>query len=143
MANDVNKQMECQFAGNFLDASDLPKGKTVTVTISELVPPNVERDQDGKGKLINKAIISFSGKQKRLILNKTNAKIIKMICGEPSQWVGQQIALSVRLLPEAFGQKDVPVIRVVPPTGTNLTFGMRKKYGLEIPPDKKREPGKD
>lgn len=136
--SNVDEAMASQFSGNFLDASDLPKGKTVTVTISDLVPPNVERDSAKK--LIDKAILSFAGKQKRLILNKTNAKIIKMAHGEPSKWIGQQINLTVRILKEAFGQSNVPVIRVVPPSGVNLTFGMRKKYGAEVPPEP-REPG--
>ena len=141
MTTSLDEAMASQFSGNFLDASDLPKGKTVVVTISDVVAPNVERDATKK--MIDKAILSFSGKQKRLILNKTNAKIIKMSHGEPSNWVGQKITLTVRLLAEAFGQKNVPVIRVVPPPGTNMTFGMRKKYGAEMVTDKVREPGED
>lgn len=137
MATNLDEAMASQFSGNFLDASDLPKGRNVAVTISEVVAPNIERDATKK--LIDKAILSFAGKQKRLILNKTNAKIIKMSHGEPSKWVGQQISLTVRILKEAFGQSNVPVIRVVPPAGVNLTFGMRKKYGAEMPSE--REPG--
>ena len=139
MTTSLDEAMASQFSGNFLDATDLPKGRNVTVTIEEVVAPNVERDKDGKGKLINKAILKFTGKQKRLILNKTNAKIIKMAHGEPSQWVGKKITLTVRLLDEAFGQQNLPVIRVVPPANTNMTFSMRKKYGAEIPAE--REPG--
>lgn len=139
MANDLDEKMASQFQGNFLDASDIMALKQAKVTIETVVPPNTEKDSTGK--MIDKAILSFVNRPKRLILNKTNAKIIKMSHGQPSEWAGKQITLTVRWLDKAFGQTNVPVIRVVPPDGVSMTFGMRKKYGAAESYSKPRSAG--
>ena len=132
MQANIDEAMASQFQGAFLDASDLMASGNITLAISDVVAPNAEKDATGKS--IDKAIVSFSGAKKRLILNKTNAKVIAMAHGKkPSAWIGQKITLTVRWLEKAFGQSNVPVIRVVPPEGTALTFGMRTKYGREQP----------
>jgi hypothetical protein len=101
------------------------------LTIIDVVAPNIEKDSGGK--LINKPIISFKGAKKRLILNKINQKIIAMAYGtKPSLWADKKITLTVRILASAFGQVNVPVVRIVPPDGIALTFGMRKHYGAEV-----------
>ena len=128
----LDEAMASQFTGNFLDASDLMASGNITLEISDVVAPNAEKD--AAGKVINKAIVAFKGAKKRLILNKTNAKVIAMAHGKKaSEWTGKKLTLTVRFLETAFGQKNVPVIRVVPPEGTSLTFGMRSKYGREMP----------
>lgn len=134
MDKTLNEAMAEQFQGNFLDATDLIHKGNVVVTIADLVPPN--RERDGAKKLIDKAILSFVGKQKRLVLNKGNAKTIKLQHGEPDQWIGKKITLTVRLV-DAFGEKNLPVIRVVPPPDAMTTWSMRKKFGAEVPPLKK------
>ena len=141
MSNELDERMASQFEGAFLDASDIMGlGKNITLTICEVVPPNTEKDATKK--MIDKPILQFEKAKKRLILNKTNAKVISMAHGnKASQWTGKSITLTVRWLREAFGQSNVPVIRVVPPEGTALTFGMRKKYGSEKPFAPNREPG--
>lgn len=141
MTPDIDVQMADQFTGNFLDASDIMANGNITLTISDVVGPNV--DKDATGKTINKAIVAFKGAKKRLILNKTNAKVISMAHGKkPSLWIGKQVTLTVRWLRTAFGQDNVPVVRVVPPDGTSLTFGMRSKYGAATSFAKQeREPG--
>lgn len=129
MASNLDELMASQFEGNFLDATDLMTANK-TVTIKEVIPPNTEKDKDGKGRLIDRAIISFEGCKKRLILNKINAKIIAMAHGKKSSlWAGKKITLTHRWLKEAFGQTNVPVVRVMPPDGMSLTFGMRKNFG--------------
>ncbi len=139
MSNDLDEQMASQFQGNFLDASDLMSSGDITLTISEVVAPGAERDATKK--VIDKPIIAFEKAKKRLILNKTNAKVIAMAHGKKaSQWAGKQITLTVRWLEKTFGQTNVPVIRVVPPEGTALTFGMRQKYGA-AQSFTRREPG--
>jgi hypothetical protein len=131
MQSNIDEAMAAQFQGNFLDASDLMKADQ-TVTISDVVGPNEE--QDSQKKRIDKPILSFAGCKKRLILNKTNSKVIAMAHGKKaSEWVGKKITLTVRWLEKAFGQTNVPVVRVVPPEGTALTFGMRQKYGSPKP----------
>lgn len=141
MANDLDEAMASQYTGNFLDATDIMKRGTVTLTISGVVAPGSEKDATGKS--IKPAIVSFEKAKKRLILNKTNQKVIAMAHGaKASEWAGKQITLCVRYLEKAFGQFNVPVIRVVPPEGMDLTFSMRSKYGSATSFAKpQREPG--
>lgn len=120
------------FVGNFMDSSDIMDKGPVTVTIADVVAPNKEKD--GSGKVINKAILSFEKASKRLIANKTNCKVIAMLYGnKPSLWIGKPITLGVRYLEKAFGQTNVPTVRVIPPDDKPLTFGMRRNFGSEKP----------
>jgi len=132
MQPNIDEQMAEQFQGNFLDASDLMSSGNITLTISDIAAPGEERDSAGK--VIDKGILTFKGAKKRMILIKTNAKVIAMAHGKkPSQWIGKPVTLTVRWLAKAFGQANVPVIRVVPPDGVSLPFGMRARYGAEKP----------
>lgn len=127
----LDDAMRQQFEGNFLDAIDIP-ANGITVEISEVVAPNAEKDRTGKN--IDKGILAFKGAKKRLVLNKTNSKIIALMHGKKaSEWVGKTITLTVRYLEKAFGQRNVPVIRVVPSDDHPMTFGMRKNYGSPTP----------
>lgn len=138
MANELDEAMASQYTGNFLDASDIMKRGTISLTISGVVAPGSERDASGKA--IKPAIVSFEKAKKRLVLNKTNQKVIAMSHGsKASEWTGKQITLCVRYLAKAFGQSNVPVIRVVPPDGIPLPWGVRDKYGSEKPFGPQRE----
>ncbi len=130
-AKSIDEGMRQQFEGNFLDALDIPKGG-ITVEIVDVVVPDAEKDKTGK--TIDKGILAFKGAKKRLILNKVNSKIIALAHGKKaSEWIGKSITLTVRYLKTAFGQSNVPVIRVVPDESHPLTFGMRKNYGAAEP----------
>lgn len=133
MEADIDQRMSGRFEGRFLDAFDiLAAKKDVTVTISDIVAPGVERD--AKEKLIDKAILSFKGASKRFIVTNINDRILKAIHGKaPSKWIGKEITLTVRYLKEAFKQPNVPVLRIVPPPDMPLTFAMRKHYGSATP----------
>lgn len=124
-----------RFEGNFLDANDIrATGKDFCLEIASVVGPNTERDATKK--LIDKWIVGFKGAKKRLIVNNLNAKIIVQWHGEKSrEWIGKKITLTVRWLKAAFGEKNVPVIRVVPRSDGDLTFGMRRNYGQAFPFD--------
>lgn len=127
---DLDAEMRSAFEGNFIDATDLG-GKDLTVTIDGIVAP--KKEKDATGKLIDKTIISFKGAKKRMIANKTNVKILAMLFGnKASDWLGKPVTLTTRYLAEAFGQRNVPVVRVKCDTD-KLTFGMRKKYGTAAP----------
>lgn len=129
-STDLDADMRAAFEGNFLDASDLG-GKEITVTIEGIVAP--KKEKDATGKMIDKTIISFKGAKKRFIANKTNAKCLSMLFGtKASLWIGKEVTLTTRFLAEAFGQKNVPVVRVKV-DAEKLTFGMRKKYGAAEP----------
>lgn len=85
-----------------LKAEDL-KGHTVKVTIDKY---EVAKFDNG-----NKVILSFSGKEKTLVVNKTNAMIIQSAYGADTDgWVGKII----EIYPDktTFGGKLVDCIRV-------------------------------
>lgn len=68
-----------------LKAADL-QGKTVSVTIENF---EVKKFDNG-----NKVILKFAGKEKLLVCNKTNAKIIASAYGPNTDgWVGKQILI--------------------------------------------------
>jgi len=85
-----------------LKAEDL-KGHTVKVTISGT---EVKEFENGK-----KIVLAFQGKEKGLVVNKTNAKIIASAYGDNTDWwTGKQI----EIYPDKtmFGAELVDCIRV-------------------------------
>lgn len=135
--DDSAKQLDAamgRFEGNYIESADLMRAQAV-LTIESVVPPNTE--SDAKKKLINRPVISFRGTSKRFILGKTNERILRAVHGrKASQWAGKQIRLGVRYLAEAFGERDVPTIRIIPPPDVPLPMGVRKHYGTEQPRSK-------
>ena len=97
--------------GGFLEAEDLPDGKDITVTI-ESVRESGSNDKGTDGKPIDKPIIRLAKVKKELILNKTNAKLIRRIYGnEMNDWIGKEIQI-YRTTCNAFGNSKTPCIRV-------------------------------
>jgi hypothetical protein len=98
------------FPSKYLKASDL-KGAQVTVTMD-----HVDHEPVGQNKEM-KAVLYFEGKEKGLVLNKTNANKIMEITGSPvtEEWQGQRI----RLYPTEtnFGGETVDCIRIRPANG--------------------------
>ena len=92
------------FGGSFLKADDL-KGASPRVTISSV---EVKDFDDGK-----KIIVHFQGKEKCLVVNKTNASILAENIGstDTDDWVGHTVQLCVKKV--EFQGKLVPAIRVV------------------------------
>ena len=80
------------FPSRYLAVDDL-KGKATVVTIK-----SVEMETIGQGQnKAEKLILSFRGKDKQLVCNKTNAKVIAKLHGEDTDdWVGKQIRLVPR-----------------------------------------------
>lgn len=80
------------FPSPFLKADDL-QGKNVTVTIE-----GIEMQEIGQGaQKSTKPVISFVGKDKGLVCNKTNWNtIIKLHGDETDHWRGKRIILSPR-----------------------------------------------
>lgn len=123
----------------FLDAVDLnytAEGcAALDLTIAEVLPPG--EASDAAGKTVDKPVIYFAekinGQRKGMILNKTNIKAIKLIHGHrPKGWLDQKIQVTVKFV-DAFGQLDCPCLRVLPPKGLPLPFGMRKFIGKDRP----------
>ena len=80
------------FPSDFLKAEDL-KGRSVTCTIN-----NAKIEDIGQGpSRERKIIVSFVGKDKKLVCNKTNARTIGSLHGEEiDNWPGKKITLAPR-----------------------------------------------
>src|SRR3990167_10381571 len=74
------------FSGSYLKA-DTFVGRRVTVTVDR-----VETEQVGED---TKPVVYFQGKEKGLVLNKTNANMIAKVAGddEMNNWAGVRIVL--------------------------------------------------
>ena len=89
-------------SGNALKAEDL-KGHTVRVTIRAHEVKTFDKG--------SKLVLHFEGKEKTLVCNKTNAKVIASQFGnDPDSWIGK----SVELYPDKtmFAAELVDCIRV-------------------------------
>ncbi len=131
----MTSKMESTYEGNFLEGLDLPEGKILSVTIESIAEPGTEKD--AAKKLIKRAILSFAGKSKRLILNKTGYRIIKMLHGRDiAGWVGKEIMIQRRYLRENKGLElphNTVCIRVVPPVGSPIPSKAVRFMGSEKP----------
>ncbi len=124
-----------QFGGEFIDAAMLMvRGNPeVTVTIAEVHAPGVFKDATKKP--IDEPVLSFNESPRKLILgSKINRVALALLFGtETDEWIGKKVTLTVRILPHAFGETNVPCIRVKIDR-ERITFGMRKHMGLEWKP---------
>lgn len=98
------------FPSNYIKASDLGD-KKVLVTMDRVEMEALGRGADKE----TKPVLYFEGKQKGLVLNKTNSKKIHDITGswEDSDWAGHQIVLYAT--ETEFGGDTVSCIRILPP----------------------------
>lgn len=93
------------FATKYLKASDL-QGRDVTVKMGRVEQEKVGDDM--------KLILYFQGKEKGMVLNKTNANAIAdSYGGETEDWYGQSITLFEQMVD--FQGKRVPGLRVRAP----------------------------
>ena len=141
----MTNAMESRYEGNYLDALDLPEGRLVAVVIEAVADPFSEKDSAKKP--IKSAILSFKGKSKRLILNKTGYSILKAMFGkEAKDWIGQTIKIQRRYLDaqHGFGVNNTLCIRIIPPIGTPILKSAASFMGQEHPygGPKKKEPAK-
>ena len=122
--------MKETFGKQFLYAIDLLSGqqyRTVEVEIEECIERNTLKSADGR--LIDKPTLRFKGKEKLLVLCKTNEKIIHFATGEPlgPKWVGKRITLQPRFV-QAFGE-TVVALRVLPPKGCMISKKVLEQLG--------------
>lgn len=98
------------YTSQFLKAADL-NGRTVRVVIE-----NVRSEPMGDGK--NKLLLTFVGKSKGMLLNRTNAANIAMAFGpETDNWIGGEIELFPQMV-DFKGQMQ-PAIRLRIPEAKN------------------------
>lgn len=96
-----------QSAGANLTAADL-QGKKIPVTITEASIKEFDKEGGGKDRKIH---LAFEGKEKGLIVNKTNAATIAEIHGDDyERWVGGVITIYPTKV--QFGSDMVDAIRV-------------------------------
>ena len=97
---DINQE----FPSNYLRATDL-QGKTLLCIIGR-----VER---GEESIQGKPVMYFDGKEKGMVLNKTNAMLLAEVYGpETNGWIGKEVQLYVEKV--QFKGELVDAIRVRP-----------------------------
>lgn len=120
------------YGSEYLYSEDLlyrQEYKTVSLEIEDVIPPGTRKT--AAGELVNKWCLKFVGKEKLLVLCKTNASIIHHIAGDapgPS-WIGKKITLQVRIV-DSFGAK-VCAIRVMPPDGCMIRKKLIERLGTK------------
>ena len=97
--------IDSAFPSNYLKASDLGTGAPV-VTIDRVEVEPVGRDREMK------PVLYFKGKEKGVVLNKTNSNMIASLLGsrDTEDWTGCQIRLYATTT--EFGGETVECIRV-------------------------------
>ena len=89
----------------FLDKNGAPKA--VTLTMKDV---KVKTISNGRGGDEDKPVLSFKERDKLLVLNKTNARVIAGLYGpETNDWVGQRITITGEH-GAWFGKKGVRVV---------------------------------
>jgi hypothetical protein len=97
------------FDRDYIGSWDLG-GKDITVTISKVSAGELTAQGGRKSK---KPIVWFAGKEKGLVLNKTNAKAIAGMDGtDTRQWVGKLVTIYPTTT--SMGSETVDCIRVRP-----------------------------
>lgn len=91
------------FPSKWLKADDIPDGRKVRVTIKKVIVETIS-DED-------KPVMYFQGKEKGVVLNKTNAGRLAVAYGDDTDdWVGQECLLFSEQV--SFQGRMVPAIRV-------------------------------
>lgn len=112
------------YPSKYLKADDL-QGREVTVSIDQVIMEKVGDD--------NKPALYFRGKNKGIILNKTNATNIATAYGpDTGNWVGQPVVLFPAWVD--FQGKSVQAIRVRPGTAGGLAQGAQQQRQPQTPP---------
>lgn len=121
------------FPSNYIKASDL-NGSAVVVTIADVKVEGVGRDKDVK------PVVYFVGKQKGMVLNRTNSKKIAEIAGsqDTEDWQGTKIAIYPTTT--EFAGEEVECIRVKAPKAATNGNGRTAARPEPEPPTTMTEP---
>lgn len=96
---------ETLFPGRFLKSADLAERDAI-VTIKSVTGEEIE----GKAK----AIMTFEGTKKQMVLNRTNAEAVRLMFGrEMKDWIGRKITLTRRMMKDPFGADDAPEVGAI------------------------------
>lgn len=142
---DYRKMFDSQYIGSW----DLPKDRDAIVKIAKVEPGELTSQGNKKSR---KPVLSFVGKQRKLPLNKTNARVMHKFFGpDTTAWVGKVIAIyptttkfgretvdCVRIRPRLPGSKEPleqdPLENEPPPDAVHVD-------DFSEPPEEMREPG--
>jgi hypothetical protein len=115
------------YEGRFIEALDVVT--PVKVVIAQVVDEFTEKSSDGR--VIDRLILRFEKAEKALVVNKTNYRILWTLYGKDrKQWIGKSITLGRRYV-DAFNERNVMAVRIIPPTGTALPYSVIKRLGKE------------
>lgn len=135
-AQEIDDAVNSRFEGDYVESAELmPFKGGAKVVIESVIPPNTEKD--ARKKLIDKPIVVIKGgtKNKKMIVGKTNFRVLKSLFGSPSKWIGKEITIAARYLPKSqgFGQANCPCVRVIPPKGHPIPKSAYDFMGTEFP----------
>lgn len=129
------------FDNEHIGAWDL-EGRDVNVQIEKVTGGTVIGDGGRKAK---KIIMSFSGKEKTMVVNKTNAKTIAAMYGKDVRaWSGKWITLFPSVTQVGSEDRECIRVRPRPPRMERRPAGQERRDAPAAPPaDEPREPGSD
>jgi hypothetical protein len=116
------------FPSKYLKSEDL-QGKEIKLTMSHVIDEKLGDD--------TRPILYFRGVEKGLVLNKTNAFMIKNSYGDDTDdWTGQPIVLFAIMTNDPSG-KPVQGLRVRPPTAKEMQPAVKTKVPMnDFPGDR-------
>ena len=128
------------FDREYIGAWDL-EGRDVTVTIERAVGGEIIGE---KGRKDKKPILHFVGKEKTMIVNRTNGKTIATLYGpKVEDWKGKRITLYPSMTRAPDGSGDVECIRIRPAVPKIAVKPPTPELPTAPPPEPEREPGSD
>jgi hypothetical protein len=128
----AKEKKENDYGPGYLKSENLLQNRqymTAVVQIKEISPENTVQAADGK--LIDKPILWFVGKERGLVANKTNQAVLRSCIGDDdiTKAAGSTVTLQVRIV-DSFGIKE-PAIRIMPPKNVRLRRAIVKRLGTE------------
>lgn len=125
-----------EYGSAYLHCDDLVKDDRFVqakVTISKVIPPNTLKAANGK--VIPHYTLEFEGREKKLVLcSKTNHYCVGQVAGTmtPEKWPGTSITLRPVVLAEAFGDRNIPAIRIAMPENAAIAKKYRGHFGTSL-----------
>ena len=113
------------YKSSYLRAADVEEPLTVTIKSASLEELGEDKDE--------KIVVMFKELDRGLVLNRTNADYISMICesDDTEDWPGTRLGLFVQ--PVSFKGKLVDSIRVTKPQHLKAADDMAKKTAAKAP----------
>lgn len=120
------------YESKYLASWDLPEGRDAVATIDKCVQGEIVGQQ---GRSEKKPLLYLSGKDKPIILNKTNGRVICGMYGPDTRnWRGKRISLYIGET-NSPSEGLVPCIRIrpTPPTGNAKALSKAEEQASEQP----------